>query len=252
LEAAAKSAKEVVVLDRPNPIGGIAVQGPIADWGRDAFVSYWKTPVRHGMTIGELARMFNSERAIGAKLTVVPMEGWMRGDWYDSTGMEWIDPSPNVRSLTEATLYPGVGMIEGSNISVGRGTGTPFELVGAPWIDSARLARYLNARAISGVRFIPVHFVPNASVYANQTCGGVNITLTDRDAFDAPELGLEIASGLHDLYPDQYKLSAIDGLMRNTATLDALADGQDPRRIAEGWQDALEIFKTLRAKYLLY
>jgi uncharacterized protein YbbC (DUF1343 family)/CubicO group peptidase (beta-lactamase class C family) len=252
LEGAAKSGKEVVVLDRPNPIGGFAIQGPIADAGREAFVSYWKTPVRHGMTVGELARMFNNERTIGAKLTVVPMEGWMRGDWYDSTGMVWIDPSPNMRSLTEATLYPGIGMIEGSNISVGRGTGTPFELLGAPWVDPAALAQYLNERAISGVRFIPVHFTPNASIYANQKCGGVSVIVTDREALDAPELGLEIASALHHLYPDQYKVAALDGLMRNKATLDALIDGQDPRRIAEGWQDALDIFKPLRAKYLLY
>jgi uncharacterized protein YbbC (DUF1343 family) len=252
LEAAAKAGKEVVVLDRPNPIGGFAVQGPIADAEREAFVSYWKTPVRHGMTVGELARMFNSERSIGAKLSVVPMEGWMRGDWYDSTGMMWIDPSPNMRSLTEATLYPGIGLIEGSNISVGRGTRTPFELLGAPWIEPAVLAKYLNERAISGVRFIPIHFTPNASVYANQECGGVSILVTDREALDAPELGLEIASALHHLYADRYKLAALDGLMRNKATLDALADGHDPRRIAEDWQDALDTFKLLRAKYLLY
>jgi len=176
----------------------------------------------------------------------------MRGDWYDSTGMMWIDPSPNMRSLTEATLYPGIGMIEGSNISVGRGTGTPFELLGAPWVDPTALAQYLNERAISGVRFVPVHFTPNASVYANQKCGGVSILLTDREALDAPELGLEIASALHHLYPDQYKVAALDGLMRNKATLDALTDGQDPRRIVEDWQDALEAFKPLRAKYLLY
>ena len=140
LEAAAKAGKEIFVLDRPDPIGGVYVQGPIADAGRESFVSYWQTPVRHGMTVGELARMFNGERSIGAKLTVVPMEGWMRGDWFDSTGRMWINPSPNMRNLTEDELYPGIGMIEGTNISVGRGTDTPFELVGAPWIDAAALA----------------------------------------------------------------------------------------------------------------
>jgi uncharacterized protein YbbC (DUF1343 family)/CubicO group peptidase (beta-lactamase class C family) len=252
LEAAAKSGKTIAVLDRPDPIGGSYLQGPVADENRESFVSYWKTPVRHGMTIGELARMFNSERGLGAKLTVVNMEGWLRGDWYDSTGMEWINPSPNIRSLTEATLYPGLGMIEGSNISVGRGTDTPFELLGAPWIASTALAQYLNAREISGVRFMPVDFTPSASNYAGQKCGGVSVIVTDRDALDAPELGLEMAAALHRLYPDDYKLAALDGLLRNKATLDAVASGEDPRRIAEDWQDSLEIFKALRAKYLLY
>jgi len=242
----------MVVLDRPNPLGGAYVQGPIADAGRESFVSYWKTPVRHGMTVGELAEMFNSERTIGANLTVVLMDGWMRGDWYDSTGMKWINPSPNLRSLTEATLYPGIGMIEGTNISVGRGTDTPFELLGAPLVGPEALARYLNARDIDGVRFVPVSFTPNASSYAGQKCGGVNIVVTDRDALDVPELGAEIASALHHLYPGEYKLTALDGLMRNKATLDALNAGEDPRRIAEDWQDDLETFKSLRAKYLLY
>jgi uncharacterized protein YbbC (DUF1343 family) len=252
LEAAAKADKGIVVLDRPDPIGGVYLQGPIADEGRASFVSYWKTPVRPGMTVGELAQMFNSERAIKAKLAVVKMEGWMRGDWYDSTGMTWINPSPNMRDLTEAALYPGLGMIEGTNISVGRGTDTPFELLGAPWIVPTALAQYLNAREISGVRFVPLAITPIASIYKGQKCGGVSIVVTDRDALDAPELGLEIAAALHQLYPGEYKLGSLDGLMRNKASLDAVTSGEDPRRIAEDWQDSLESFKTLRAKYLLY
>jgi uncharacterized protein YbbC (DUF1343 family)/CubicO group peptidase (beta-lactamase class C family) len=252
LEAAAKAGKQIVVLDRPDPIGGSYVQGPIADQGRASFVSYSQTPVRHGMTVGELAQMFNGERAIGARLTVVKMEGWMRGDWYDSTGIVWIDPSPNMRNLTEAALYPGIGMIEGANLSVGRGTDTPFELLGAPWIVPTDLARYLNAREISGVRFVPVSFTPTASKYAQEKCGGVSLVVTDRDALDAPELGLEIAAALYRLYPAKFDLSALDGLMRNKASQDAVAAGEDPRRIAEDWQDALEGFNTLRAKYLLY
>jgi uncharacterized protein YbbC (DUF1343 family)/CubicO group peptidase (beta-lactamase class C family) len=252
LEAVQKSGKDFMVLDRPDPIGGSYVQGPIADPGRESFVSYWKTPVRHGMTVGELARMFNNEWEINAQLTVVPMQGWMRGDWYDSTGMTWINPSPNMRSLTEATLYPGIGMIEGTNISVGRGTNTPFELLGAPWVSPTALAQYLNAREIGGVRFIPVNFTPDASIYAGQECGGVNILVTDRDALDAPELGLEVASALHSLYPRQYKLDAMDRLVCNKATIDALAADGDPRRIAEDWQDAIETFEILRLKYLLY
>lgn len=252
LEAAAKARKELIVLDRPNPLGGEYVQGPIADAGRESFVSYWQTPVRHGMTVGELARMFNGERELGAKLTVVPMEGWKRGDWFDSTGEFWVNPSPNMRDLTEAMLYPGLGMIEGTNISVGRGTGTPFELVGAPWVDASTLASDLNAREIDGVRFVPVNFTPTDSTYANRKCGGVNVIVTERDALDAPELGLEIAAALFRLYPNDYKIAAVDGLMRNKAALDALLAGEDPRRIAENWQDSLSAFESMRTKYLLY
>jgi uncharacterized protein YbbC (DUF1343 family) len=252
LEAAAQAGKEIVVLDRPDPIGGAYVQGPVADAGRESFVGYWQTPVRHGMTVGELAKMFNAERHIGAKLTVVPMEGWMRGDWFDSTGEAWINPSPNLRNLNETTLYPGLGMIEATNVSVGRGTDTPFEVVGAPWIDGVALAHSLNAREIAGVRFVPVTFTPTSSVYANQACHGVNVAVTDRDALDAAEMGLEIVSALQMLYPAQYKIARLDTLMISKASLDAVASGADPRRIAEQWQDEDAEFEKLRAKYLLY
>src|SRR6266850_4101851 len=184
LEAAAKAGIEIIVLDRPNPITGSFVQGPMPDPGRESFVNYAAVPVRHGMTTGELAKMFNAERNINARLQVVAMDGWMRGDWFDSTGVNWINPSPNLRSLTEATLYPGVALIEGTNVSVGRGTDTPFEILGAPWINGRELTQYLNARNISGVRFVPVSFNPNASNYANAKCAGVNIVVTDRNALD--------------------------------------------------------------------
>ncbi len=157
LEGAAKAGIEVIVLDRPDPITGSFVQGPVSDAGVENFNNYWTVPVRHGMTMGELAKMFNTERNINAKLTVVAMEGWERGDWFDSTGLAWINPSPNLRSVTEAALYPGVGLIEGTNVSVGRGTDTPFEVLGAPWMKARELAAYLNARAIAGVRFVPSH-----------------------------------------------------------------------------------------------
>ena len=204
LEAAAAANKEMVVLDRPDPIGGEYVQGPVADPGREAFVSYGQTPVRHGMTVGELARMFNDERGIGAKLTVVQMEGWMRGDWYDSTGRIWIDPSPNMRSLTEATLYPGIGMIEGTNISVGRGTDTPFELVGAPWIDAAALAGLSQrARDRRGpVRSRRLSRPMRLSFQASSAVGSTSSSPIARLS-TAPELGLEIAAALHHLYPDR-------------------------------------------------
>ena len=252
LEAAAKAGIEIIVLDRPNPITGSFVQGPMSDAGHENFTNYGLVPLRHGMTMGELAKLFNRERNINARLQVVPLEGWMRGDWYDSTGLSWISPSPNLRSLTEATLYPGVGMVEGTNVSVGRGTDTPFELLGAPWINAAELAQYLNARDISGVRFVPVSFTPSASNYAGQTCQGVNIIVVERNAFDAPELGVELASALHKLYAAQFHLEKLLDLLVNQSTYDAIAAGEDPRRIAEGWREPLQKFQELRQKYLIY
>jgi uncharacterized protein YbbC (DUF1343 family)/CubicO group peptidase (beta-lactamase class C family) len=252
LEGAAKAGIEMIVLDRPSPTTGSFVQGPIQDAGKESFVSYFPVPVRHGMTMGELAKMFNAERNINAKLTVVPMEGWMRGDWYDSTALTWINPSPNLRSLTEAILYPGVGLVEGTNVSVGRGTDTPFELVGAPWIKSVELAQYLNARNISGVRFVPVSFTPTASNYAGRKCEGVNILLVERNAFDGPELGIELASALHKLYPEQFHMDRMIELLGNQAVFDAVAGGRDPRNIAEDWREALEKFQQMRQKYLIY
>jgi uncharacterized protein YbbC (DUF1343 family) len=252
LEAAAKSGIEVIVLDRPNPITGSFVQGPVADSGHESFTDYWTVPVRHGMTMGELAKMFNVERGINSKLTVVPMEGWQRGDWFDSTGIEWVNPSPNLRSVTEAALYPGVALIEGTNVSVGRGTDTPFELVGAPWIKSKEFAAYLNARGIAGVRFVPMTFTPSASVYSGQACQSVNVVLTDRNGFDAPELGIELAAALHKLYPADFKIDRMSELLVNQSVFDALVAGQDPRRIAQDWQDGLEKFGKIREKYLIY
>ena len=252
LEAAAKAGIEIIVLDRPNPITGSFVQGPVADSGKQSFTDYFELPVRHGMTMGELAKLFNGERGINARLTVVPMDGWLRGDWYDSTGLEWENPSPNLRSVTEAALYPGVALVEGTNVSVGRGTDTPFEVVGAPWIKARDLAQYLNARQISGVRFVPVGFTPAASNYSGQRCEGVNILLTDRNAFDAPELGVELASALRKLYPDQFHIDRMAELLVNQATYDAVVAGEDPRRIATDWQERLEKFQQTRLKYLIY
>lgn len=252
LEAAAKAGIELIVLDRPDPITGSFVQGPVSDAGRESFTNYWTAPVRHGMTIGELAKMFNAERHLNAKLTVVPLEGWQRGDWFDSTGLSWVNPSPNLRSVTEAALYPGVALIEGTNISVGRGTDTPFELVGAPWIKSRELASYLNARTIAGVRFVPVTFTPSAAVYNGQQCQGVNILLTERNALDAPELGLELAAALHKLYATDFKIERMTELLANQPAFEALIAGQDPRRIAQDWQPDLATFQQVRKKYLIY
>ena len=252
LEAAAQAGIEMIVLDRPDPITGSFVQGPVADAGHERFTDYWTVPVRHGMTMGELAKMFNTERNINAKLTVVPMEGWQRGDWFDSTGLEWVNPSPNLRSVTEAALYPGVALIEYTNVSVGRGTDTPFELVGAPWIKSRELAAYLNARGIAGVRFVPVMFTPTSSNYSGQRCEGVNIVLTERNALDAPELGIELAAALRELYPTDYKMERMAELLVNQAAFDGLVAKVDPRRIAQDWQEGLEKFGVVRKKYLIY
>ncbi len=252
LEGAAQAGIQVYVLDRPDPITGSFVQGPMPDPGRESFTNYGLAPVRHGMTMGELAQMFNAERHINAKLTVIPMQGWMRGDWYDSTSLAWVNPSPNLRSLTEATLYPGVAMVEGTNVSVGRGTDTPFEVLGAPWIKGGEFAGYLNAREISGVRFVPISFTPSAGPYSGQLCEGINFILTERNAFNAPELGVELASALHKLYPEQFQLERMQALLVNQSVYNAIATGEDPRRIAEDWQAPLEEFERVREKYLIY
>jgi len=252
LEAAAKKGIDFYVLDRPNPINGEAVQGPVLDNDLRSFVAYFPEPVRHGMTVGELAQMFNGENHLGARLHVIKMQGWQRTDWYDETGLTWLNPSPNLRNVTEEVLYPGVAMVEGASVSVGRGTDTPFEHFGAPWIDSRALAAYLNARRIQGVRFLPVDFKPSSSTFANQVCHGVQVLLVDRQALDSPALGVEIAAALWKLYPNDFHLDNTLGLIGAHSVLDAIKSGEDPHRIVFEWQDALEQFRALRAKYLLY
>src|SRR5579864_9458633 len=252
LEVAAQAGVELIVLDRPNPVTGTFVQGPVADGNKENFTDYWTVPPRHGMTMGELAKMFNAERNLNAKLTVVPMEGWERGDWFDSTGLMWVNPSPNLRSAYEAELYPGVALIEGTNVSVGRGTDTPFELVGAPWMKSRELAAYLNARGLAGVRCVATTFTPTSSNYNGQACQGVNIIITDRNGFDAPELGIELAAALHKLYAADFKIDKMQGLLVNQSAYDALMAGQDPRRISQEWRDELQKFGKVREKYLIY
>ena len=252
MEAAARKGIAFYVLDRPNPLNGIAVQGPILDQDLRSFVGYFPLPVRHGMTVGELATMFNRENTIGAQLQVIKMNGYQRTAWYDDTGLPWIGPSPNLPTLTAATLYPGVALIEGTNISVGRGTDTPFEIFGAPWIASRQLAAYLNARHLSGVRFIPHDFIPRASRYAQRLCHGVQIVLLDRQSLDAPALGIEIVSALHHLHPHVFALQKTLGLIGARWVLQALKQGEPPSAIAQHWQVALDEFRSRRAAYLLY
>jgi uncharacterized protein YbbC (DUF1343 family)/CubicO group peptidase (beta-lactamase class C family) len=252
LEAAAEVNTEVIVLDRPDPINGSFVQGNMSQEEFTSFTSYYPTPIRYGMTLGELAQLYNTEKKIGARLRVIPMQGWLRGDWFDSTGIVWVNTSPNLRSVNEAELYPGVALVEGTNVSVGRGTDTPFEVMGAPWIDPRAYSDYMNARLIPGVRFVPVTFTPVSGPYQNQQCKGVNIIVTDRTVLDAPELGIELAAALKKLYPDNWKIEHMITALSNQQVFDELANGDDPRSIAQGWQDDLQKFRELRQKYLLY
>ncbi len=252
MEAAGKSGLKYYVLDRPDPITGAAVEGPVMDADLHSFVGYFPLPVRHGMTVGELAEMFNHEKHLGVDLHVIRMRGWQRTDWLDETGLEWRNPSPNLRNLTEEVLYPGVAMVEGSDVSVGRGTDTPFELLGAPWINAQRLAEYLNKRRIQGVRFLPVTFTPRSDRFQGQACHGVQIVLLDRQALDSPELGVELASALHRLFPKNFELDKTLRLVGSRQVLDEIRGGKDPRRIAYLWQENLEQFRALRRHYLLY
>ena len=253
LDAAGETGPEVVILDRPDPIGGSFVQGPVSDANTESYVNVAPIPVRHAMTLGELARYFNGEYRLHASLMVVAMQGWQRGDWFDATGLTWVNPSPNLRSLPEAILYPAIGLIETTNVSVGRGTDTPFQYVGAPWIDGRALARELNARFLPGIRFVPVNFTPQSPYpYANQLCHGIELVVTDRNVLDTPELGLEIAAALHRLYPGQYQLDKIATLLANRTVLHDLDSGRDPQRILEDWQQDLHSFEEKRKPYLIY
>jgi uncharacterized protein YbbC (DUF1343 family)/CubicO group peptidase (beta-lactamase class C family) len=253
IEAAAARHIRVIVLDRPNPIGGVDIEGPALDAGVGGFTGYFPAmPIRHSLTMGELARVFNGERGIGADLVVVPLEHWRRDEWFDDTGLNWVNPSPNMRTLYAATLYPGLGAFEATNLSVGRGTDTPFQQVGAPWIDGPRLADALAARRIPGVRFYPVRFTPTAGPFASEACQGVFITVVDRDAVRPVRLGVEIASALIKLFPGALEVDRAAGLFGSADGLARLKAGEDPATIAASWAAAEARWRLLRAKYLLY
>ncbi|MDT4895332.1 MAG: hypothetical protein QOH25_409 [Acidobacteriota bacterium] len=252
MEEAARAHLPVFVLDRPNPIGGVEVEGPVADADKLSFIAYHRIPVRHGMTTGELARLFNEERKINCDLRVIKMEKWRRGMWLDATNLTWVNPSPNMRSLMEATLYPGIGLLETTNLSVGRGTDTPFEIIGAPWLDGPRLASYLNNRKIAGVRFVPVRFTPKSSVFKNEECGGVNILVTDRARLHPVQMGLEIAIALRRLYPMEWKVDDYARLLVNAETHAAVKRMDEPEAIMRLWADELSAFRRARSRVLLY
>jgi uncharacterized protein YbbC (DUF1343 family) len=253
MEEAAKRKIAVVVLDRVNPINGVQIEGPALDKAAVGFTGYFPSmPIRHSMTLGELAKLFNGENKIGADLTVVPVRNWTRDDWFDATGQPWINPSPNMRNLIQATLYPGIGAIEGTNISVGRGTDTPFEQIGAPWIDGVKLADYLNGRNLPGIRFYPVRFVPASSKHANQECQGVFMVVTDRLALRPVRVGAEIAAALSKLHGAQYQIDAAARLFGSADNLARLKAGDDPEALVRGWSVAEGRWRLLRSKYLIY
>ena len=250
LEAAARAGLQFIVLDRVNPINGQAIEGPVYH-GTPLFTAWHEIPLRHGMTIGELARMFNEERRLDARLTVIPLQGWKRSMWFDATGQPWRHPSPNMRSLNAAALYPGLGLHE-SALSVGRGTDTPFELIGAPYINDLQFAAELNAAALPGVRFIPARFTPVASTFKNRECGGASVVVTDREQLQAVDVGLLIALTLTRLYPNDYALDKVAPLLRDAATLTAVRAGSSLETIKQNWAADLDRFKQRRERYLLY
>jgi uncharacterized protein YbbC (DUF1343 family)/CubicO group peptidase (beta-lactamase class C family) len=252
LEEAAKAKVRVVVLDRPNPIRGDVVEGPPADLDALTFVAYHAVPIRTGMTIGELAGLFNAERKIGADLTVVKMTGYSRDLWYDETGLPWVNPSPNLRSVTAAALYPGIGLLETTNVSVGRGTDVPFEQFGAPWMDGPRVAATLNARGIAGVRFTPVTFTPTGSTFKGEACAGVRITVVDRNALNAVALGFHAATALRDLHPGDWKPDRLSRLLVNVAALARFQRGETAGEITAAWAAGAMEFEKRRSAFLLY
>ncbi len=252
LEEAAKAKVKVFVLDRPNPIRADVWEGPPADDDALSFVAYHTTPIRTGMTIGELATLYNAERKLGADLTVVKMKGYARDLWYDETGLIWVNPSPNLRSVTQAALYPGIGILETTNLSVGRGTDSPFEVFGAPWMDGPRVAATLNARGIAGVRFTPVSFKPLSSVFKDEACSGVRITLVDRNALNAVALGIHVATALRDLHPTEWSAEKLNRLLVSRAALARFSRGETAGEITGAWAAGAMEFERRRAASLLY
>jgi len=250
MEAAAEAGVKFIVLDRVNPIGGATVAGPVR-LGPSQFIAYHDIPMQHGMTAGELARMINTERDLGVELQIVKIEGWKRSQLFDTTGQPWTNPSPNMRNFTQALLYPGIGLLE-TAMSVGRGTDTPFEVIGAPYIDDVKLANRLNALGQPGVRFIPIRFTPDYSVHKDKPCGGVNIIVTDRHKLRAVPLGIDIARVLHKLYPKSFPLAKVGRLLCHPPTLEALDQGKTLAHIEALWKTGLAKFTPRRAKYLLY
>ncbi|MBZ5535111.1 MAG: DUF1343 domain-containing protein [Acidobacteriia bacterium] len=253
MEAAAQHHLKYVVLDRPDPITGLRVEGPALDTKHVSFVGYFPgMPIRHGMTVGELAQMFNEEKKIGADLVVIQMRGWRRWQWYDETGLPWVHPSPNMRNMNEALLYPAVAVLEGANVSVGRGTDTPFELFGAPWIDGIQLAKKVLAARVAGLRVYPIRFTPSAKPFANEHCGGIFLMVVERDSFDTGKAMLALVSALQQLYPGKFQIEKILPLLGSEALLQQLKDGAEMKSLHQSLSADEDRFKKIREKYLIY
>jgi uncharacterized protein YbbC (DUF1343 family) len=252
LEVAAARGLRFVVLDRPNPIDGVDVAGPVLAGSAPSFVNYHALPVRHGMTMGELALLFDADLHLGTRLDVAPMKGWQRASYFDETGLTWTNPSPNLRSVTEALLYDGIGLLEGTNLSVGRGTDSPFEVVGAPWIDGAAFADALVRAGVPGAAFTKASFTPTSSAYRGLTCAGVRITVNDRRALDPLRLGIEVALAIRRLYPSEWHVGDLEKMIADPGIVAAIAAGEPFARIEARWAEGLLRFKAKREKYLLY
>lgn len=253
MEEAARHDVRFVVLDRPNPISGRYVGGPVLDESYEGrFISYFPMPVAHGMTIGELAHMFNREFGIRCDLTFIKMQGWRRRMWFDESGLPWISPSPNMRNLAAATLYPGFGIVEQTNLSVGRGTIAPFELYGAPWLDGKKLAEEMNRRNLPGLQFVPVEFTPDSSRFARETCSGVRVVVTDRDQLDAVRAGMLFVETIYHLYGDAFAVEAIGPMIGDPGAAQKIKDGVAVNEIIAAWKPGLRQFLRQRQRYLLY
>ena len=252
MEAAATHHIAFYVLDRPDPLGGERVEGPVLDRDRTNFVGYFPMPVRMAMTLGEMAQMFKAENKIGCDLHIIRMKNWQRRMWFSDTGLPWVNPSPNLRSPEAGILYPGLEILQAGGVSVGRGTTRPFELLGAPWIHGEELAAYLNRRAIPGVRFEPEKFTPDSGLHRGELCEGVRIALTDRNLLQPLRMGIEIASALGKLYPGRFETAKMIFLVGNAETVKQLSDGKNPTAIVASWNKDLEAFRKVRGKYLLY
>lgn len=252
MKVAAEFKLKFVVLDRPNPINGITVSGPVLDEGRQSFVGFHRLPIRHAMTIGELASLFKAELQLDLELEVIEIQGWDRAQYFDSTGLRWINPSPNMRSLTEAILYPGIGLLETTNLSVGRGTDTPFELFGAPWLDGHGLVVQLKGLHLPGVVFKPLQFTPTSSKFEGELCHGVGISITDRNQFEPVRTGIEIALQLRRLYPQIWEIDAYDRLLGNEKVLKAIQTGRPYVEIEGIYRKDLSQFVQRRSRHLIY
>ncbi len=252
MEEAAKRNIAFFVLDRPNPLGGDIVEGPLLDADKTNFVGYFPMPVRYGLTIGELAQLLNAENHIGADLHVVAMKNWHRNYFFESTGIKWIPPSPNLRTTKGSILYPGIEILQSAGVSVGRGTQTPFEQFGAPWLNGEEVAAALNERHLSGLHFASQPFIPISGPYSGQRCGGVAVRITERAAVRSMRMGLEIAAILQKLYPRQFDSAKLLELTGNSDTVQQLQSGVAPEKIAAGWSTSLSSFDQARRKYFLY